>query len=68
MDRREYTPTKLSQLTNISNANLTTRQALDRSKGTIEINKGDYTRNSLGPQEINITKDYEIIKLQVKQL
>ena len=68
MDRREYTPTKVSQLHTHSGIKATERTALDRSKLYPEQSRADYTRKSIGPNEIEIMKEYETLKMKVRQM
>jgi hypothetical protein len=63
-ERREYTPTKLSKLTNITNNNnpSSIRQTVDFGKSPIEYVRPEYTRTtqenhkSIGPNEMSILK------------
>ncbi len=62
-ERREYTPTKLSKLTNITNNNPSSiRQTADYSKSPIDYVRPDYARTSqenhksIGPNEMSILK------------
>ena len=68
MDRREYTPTKVSQLNSLSGVKATERTALDRSKLYPEQSRAEYTRKSIGPNEIEVMKEYEALKMKVRQM
>lgn len=59
LDKKEYTPTKSSKLlTNITNTQLST------NKPTLQYSQRPIPQLS----EIPIVKDYETLKLQVKQM
>ena len=52
MDRRDYTPTKLSQFTALSHVNQTNqtnKSILDRSKIGVDYSRADLSHKSIGP-------------------